>query len=152
MWHLIPSKINLFFHMGITTADTGYPPTFQRLMILWICFYSSEGSMESGGFPAAGELAPDYPKNLLGAPAWLQWGCQAQACIGSWKNIPKYDGSVFLLPNYSQACVDMEPILRKYKNRKTGWSLKVSGKNVGETREGSQKEGKRDPKFLKRHF
>lgn len=45
--------------------------------------------MESGGFPAAEELAPGYPENLLRASGWLQWGCQAQACIGSWKNTPK---------------------------------------------------------------
>lgn len=65
--------------------------------------------MESGGFPAAKKLAPGYPKNLLEALGWLQWGCQAQACTGSWKNIPKYDGSVFLILTFSQACEDMQP-------------------------------------------
>lgn len=45
-----------------------------------------------------------------------------------------------------------KPILKKNKTRKTGWILKVSEKNAGETTEGSQKEGKKDLKFLKRCF
>lgn len=97
MGHLIPCKIPLFFHTGTTPAGSGSPATFQRPLILWINFYGSEGSMESGGFLGGGELAPAYPKNPSGAPGWLQWDCQAQACIGSWKNIPKYDGSVVLI-------------------------------------------------------